>query len=218
MLVEDRKDEEQPATPFQAVRLTTRRGEVACRHYAVEATRKAALYVGGAGGGWDTPAGGLYPKLCEALQAEGIAGLRVRFRNPHVLGEAVHDVQAGLAYLQQKAIDHVALVGHSFGGAVVVQAAAMVPAVRTVVALATQSYGADPAARLGPRCSLLLLHGTADEILPARSSQYVFDLAGEPRQLMFFPGAGHVLDEVAEEIYRVTYGWITAQLALDEEA
>src|SRR4051794_15003136 len=81
----------------------------------------------GAGGGWDSPARGLSPRLCEELRAEGIASLRVCFRNPADLAGCVLDVRAGLAYLEHGGAEKVALAGHSLGGAVVIQAAAVSP-------------------------------------------------------------------------------------------
>lgn len=204
-------DEAAVVDGYRPVHLQTHRGAVALRFYEAEGDG-AVVWVGGAGGGWDTPAQGLYPRLCRELVDEGIGSLRVRFRHPHVLNEAVHDVRAGLSYLHGKGYTRFGLTGHSFGGAVVVQAAALVPEVCTVVALATQSYGADPVAQLGPRCSVLLLHGTADTVLPPVCSQYVYDRAREPRRIQLFPGAGHVLDEPAAEVYRVVRAWIVEQM------
>ncbi len=212
-LILEVQKEEAARECYQPIRLVTSRGEVGCRFYATPtATRCGAIWVGGAGGGWDTPARGLYPRLCEELIDEGVASLRVRFRNPRMLAKAAFDVRAGLAYLQDKGIDTVALTGHSLGGAAVIQAAAAAPNARTVVALATQSYGADPAARLGPRCSILLLHGTADQVLPARCSQHVHDIARKPKRLVRCPGAGHVLNEAADDVYREVRSWIVTQL------
>ncbi|MDB5294587.1 MAG: dienelactone hydrolase [Phycisphaerales bacterium] len=94
----------------------------------------------------------------------------------------------------------VALVGHSFGGAVAIRAAAGCFAVRACVALATQGYGADPAAALGPRCPLLLCHGTADEVLPPACSRAVYAAAGQPKELLLRAGASHGLDEWADDL------------------
>jgi pimeloyl-ACP methyl ester carboxylesterase len=196
---------------YYPVRLVTARGEVDCRHYRVPGARRAALWVGGVGGGWDTPARGLYPRLCEDLTEDGITSLRVRFRYPADLDECVMDLLAGLYYLRGEGVEVMGLVGHSLGGAVVIQAAEFEP-VRTVVALSTQSYGAAAVSALAPRCSLLLIHGTADRVLPPSSSEYVFDLAGEPKRLVLYDGAGHVLDEVADDVYRVVREWIVDRL------
>ena len=127
------------------------------------------MWVPGAIGGWHSPALGLYPRLAEEFTAEGIASLQVHYRHPAHLEESLLDVLAGLAYLEEEGIQTVSLTGHSFGGAVVIQAAAVSPLARTVVALSTQAYGADPVGALAPRCSILLVHGTVDEILAPRN-------------------------------------------------
>jgi hypothetical protein len=49
----------------------------------------------------------------------------VRFRHPTRLEESILDVLAGINYLQSEGMKVIALTGHSFGGAVVIQAAAI---------------------------------------------------------------------------------------------
>ena len=197
---------------YLPVRLATSRGDVECRHYPAAGATRAAVWVPGAIGGWHSPALGLYPRLAEEFKGDGIASLQVRYRQPANLAESVLDVLAGLAYLEAAGVEAVSLTGHSFGGAVVIQAAAASPLARTVVALSTQGYGADPVTALAPRCSILLVHGTADEILAPRNAEYVYQLAGEPKRLVLLEGARHGLDEAAEEVYRVIGGWIRAEL------
>lgn len=198
---------------YHPVNLRTSRGYIRCRYYPVKGAQKAAIWVGGVGGDWDTPARGLYPLLCEELQREAIASLRVRFRYSTELKEAILDVIAGITFLQDEGIEEFALIGHSFGGAVVIQAAAQVESVRTVVTLATQVYGTDPAPELASRCSLLLLHGTDDPVLSPSCSQRLYELALEPKRIIIYPGATHGLDEVADEVYQVVRDWITQQLS-----
>ncbi len=198
---------------YQPVRLIASRGNVECRYYKVNNAQKGAIWVGGVGGDWDTPAKGLYPRLCQELMGEEIASLRVRYRYPTILEEAILDILAGINYLQGEGIKAVALTGHSFGGAAVICAGANSQTVRTVVALATQSYGAAIASQLAPHCSLLLLHGTGDEVLPVYCSEYVYQLAGEPKRLILYPGATHGLDEVAEEIHQAVRNWVIEKLS-----
>jgi len=198
---------------YHGVKLITSRGPIHCRSYPVQGAQKGAIWVGGVGGDWDTPARGLYPLLCQELMREGIASLRVRYRYPTELEESILDVLAGLTYLQDQGIKDFALIGHSFGGAVVIQAGVQSPAVRTVVTLATQTYGTDPAAELATRCSLLLLHGMADRVLSPYCSQRVYQLALEPKQLILYPNARHGLDEAADEVYQVVRDWILQQLS-----
>jgi pimeloyl-ACP methyl ester carboxylesterase len=75
--------------------------------------------------------------LSEAYKKE-INSLRVRFLYPTNLYESVLDVIEGIHLLEQQGIESVGLVGHSFGGAVVIQAGtASSDRVRTVVTLST---------------------------------------------------------------------------------
>lgn len=200
------------ADGFRPATLHTGRGAVRCRHYPVPGADRAAVWVGGVGGGWDTPANALYPRLCRAFLDQGIASLRVRFRKPGNLAEAVHDVRAGVRFLEDQGIGAVAVTGHSFGGAVVIRAAAWSDAVRAAVTLATQSHGADPVAELGPRCALLLLHGDCDDILPWTCSATVFKRARQPKRLRILEGAGHVLDEAADIVEQEVRAWLPARL------
>lgn len=209
---------------YHPLKLTTSRGDVNCRYYPVTGAQKGAIWVGGVGGDWDTPAQGLYPRLCHELRGyakdalashEAIASLRIRYRHPTELEESILDVLAGLSYLESEGIKAVALIGHSFGGAVVIQAAANSPIVRTVVTLATQSYGAATASKLAPRCSLLLIHGTADEILPPSCSKYVYQLAKKPKLLILYPNARHGLDEVSQEVHACVRDWVIEKLNID---
>lgn len=197
---------------YQPVTAFTDRGEVHFRYYGAPAATRAALWVGGVGGGWDTPAHGLYPTLARELLPAGIASLRVRFRHPGRLAESVLDVLGGLAFLESQGVEAAAVVGHSFGGAVVIQAAVQSELVRTVVTLAGQSYGAECVDALRPETSILLLHGTDDAVLPAFCSEHLAELAHDPRRLIRYPGAGHCLDEVASEVHDVVRTWLQTEL------
>jgi len=191
--------------------LATRRGELAVRLYRAREAALGAVWIGG-GNGWDAPARDLYPRLCAQLRAEGITSLRVRLRDPKSLPDSVADVTTGIELLESLGAQALALVGHAFGGAVVIQAAVRNAVVRTVVALATQSYGADPVAALAPRCSILLVHGDADQVVPCEASERVFRLAREPKRFVRIRGAGHTLDEAAEQVRTLVRDWIVAAL------
>jgi len=91
-------------------------------------------------------------------------------------------------------------LGHSFGGAVAIQAAAHLDAesVPGAVTFATQSAGCEVAERLGDR-DLLFVHGTRDAILPHQSSEMVRMLAGTG-DLWLIPDADHLLSPAGDEI------------------
>lgn len=88
-----------PEGPFRPVILPTDRGEIECRYYPAEGPRAGAIFVGGAGGGFDTPVRGwLYSRLCEELPPLGIAALRVRYRHPAVLEEPRRSTRSSAAW------------------------------------------------------------------------------------------------------------------------
>lgn len=204
--------------PYQLVKLDTQRGEIVCRYYSSNTHNPASVavvYVTGVGGGWGTPAIGLYPRLCCSLARIGIDGLRVRYRHPTDLLESVFDTLAGIAFLRKEhRIKAIGLVGHSFGGAVVIQAAVQASdIVSTLVTLATQSYGAAHViSKLKHGTSALMIHGSVDKVLPAYCSEEVYQKAHDPKQIVLCQGASHGLDEVSEEVYELVYDWLVNSL------
>lgn len=196
--------------PWEAVELRSGRGPVRVRRHLPAGADAAVVMVGGVGGGFDTPAGDLYSRLAEDLAARGIGALRVRFRDPRSLDEAAHDVRAGLAALADGTVARIGLVGHSFGGAVVIRAALDAPAVETVVTLATQSYGTEDVDALDR--PLLAVHGDGDRVLPWRASQDVVDRAGGPAELHVLAGGGHDLLEHRDEVRTLIRDWLLDHL------
>lgn len=95
--IEDVRRPGATADEYETVELVTDRGDIEMRYYPVPASTRAAIFVGGTGGGFDTPVKGwLYPRLCDELQGDGIACLRVRYRQPVHLEECTLDVLAGI--------------------------------------------------------------------------------------------------------------------------
>ncbi len=194
---------------YMPVKLSTDRGEIDTRYYESNLHEMAVIFVGGVGGGFDSPAKELYPRLCLELLPMGISSLRVAFRHPTDLDESILDVLAGLSFLKSKGARAVCLVGHSFGGAVVINSAVHADIVNTVITLATQCFGADAVAKLKQGCSILLIHGSNDQVLPPYCSSMVYDKAHEPKRLLIYEGAGHGLDESAEKVHKAVFDWIT---------
>lgn len=156
--------------------------------------------VGGAMGGLLGPAEGMYHRLGRALADRGIGVLRVGYRNPARLDRCVHDTLAVLELAARHGARRFVPVGHSFGGAVAVQAAMHLDAasVPGVVTLATQSAGCERAELLADR-DLLLFHGSADQILPPDASHLVRHLAGVG-EVVIVPGADHLFRPGWEEV------------------
>lgn len=198
----------------QGVLLHTTRGDihtiVHSGAYPQRRTSKAIVFVWGARGGFDGPAGGIYGRLAEALK-DDVTSIRVDYRLPNVLTECVLDAMAGLSFLSATGHTDVALVGHSFGGAVVIAAAPLNPLVKAVAALSSQTFGASNAAAVAPR-PLLLAHGGADTRLPPRCSELIYEWAQEPKELIIYPDAEHGLNECADELQAMLQGWLADRL------
>ncbi len=171
--------------------------------------------VGGGDGGLDGPANALYPDLAADLAARGIAALRLDFRVhtfPGPMGDGVFDVLRGVEFLASEGMGRVGLVGHSFGGAVVIEAGVQSDIVASVATLATQTAGAQRVAELAPT-PLLLVHGLADDRLPPDCSRLLHDLAGDPKRLELYEGATHSLRQRREEVRALLLDWFTDTLA-----
>ncbi len=205
----ERRDE---AEGQERLRLLTDAGAVECRWHPAPAGNAAVLWVFGAGGGLGGPAGGLYTRLGQQLRPRGVASLEVAYRHPGRLGECVQDVLLGLAWLAGEGRRRVALVGHSFGGAVVITAGAVSEAVIAVAALSSQARGTEAAAALSPR-PLMVMHGMDDEILPDACSRDIYERARQPKELILYPGCRHGLDQCREELDRDLAGWLERVIA-----
>ena len=199
----------------QGVLLHTTRGDI---HTIVQnnpdpdyRTNKAIVFVGGARGGFDGPAGGIYGRLAEELKYE-VSSIRVDYRLPNVISECVLDAMAGLSFLSATGHTDIALVGHSFGGAVVIAAAPFSPLVKAVAALSPQTYGASNAGAVSPR-PLLLAHGGADTRLPPSCSEQIYEWAHEPKEIVIYPGAGHSLAECEDELHDMLKAWLVDRLS-----
>ncbi|MDP9334607.1 MAG: alpha/beta hydrolase, partial [Actinomycetota bacterium] len=177
------------------------------------AAHDVVVTCGGGMGGMLGPADGLYHALgCELADTHGIATMRVGYRKPNDLSRCVHDVAAAADLASRSGARGFVVIGHSFGGAVAIQAGIVLGAhCRGVVTLSTQSAGCEHASELGDT-PLLLLHGTDDEILPPETSTVVQMLAGHG-EVVLLSGAGHLLTEAATELRERLSVWIPERFA-----
>ena len=192
------------------VTLATGQGDIRCRLHLTDGG-DAILWVFGSGGGLGGPAGGLYDRLGEVFRGEGTSSLELDYRRPGQLSSCVADVLTGIEYLRTLGKTRVVLVGHSFGGAVVIDAGASSPAVAAVAALSSQTAGTGRVTELSRR-PVLFLHGAADEVLPQRCSHDLYARAGEPKAIIIYPGCRHGLDQCREALDRDLSAWIRGVL------
>jgi alpha-beta hydrolase superfamily lysophospholipase len=169
------------------------------------------LACGGAMGGLLGPAEGLYHDLGVQLAARGIGLVRVGYRKPNDLGACTHDLVAVAELAARRGARRFVTMGHSFGGAVAIQAGiALGGDTAGVVTLATQSAGCEEAERL-TGTPVLLFHGERDELLPPQASELVQMLTGG--ELVVFPGTGHLLTEVGDDLRKRLGTWIPTRFA-----
>ncbi len=188
------------------VMIATTRGEIRAVLHPCATAPGAAIYVGGAMGGFEGPADGLYGRLANRLRPR-LSGLRLHYRHPGEFQECVLDVLAGVSFLRGVGANGgIALVGHSFGGAVVIKAGELSDAVAGVAALASQLYGTHTVDRLAK--PLLLVHGMRDGILDYAASEDINARAAEPKRLVLYAEADHMLGQSAADLDELLAAWL----------
>jgi hypothetical protein len=205
-----------PAAPpagVSEIALATEAGPIRTRLHAAVGGDAAVLWVFGSGGGLGGPAGGVYARLSERLRPHGVTGLELDYRQPGALGPCVADVLTGIVWLTELGRRRIVLVGHSFGGAVVISAGAESSDVIAVAALSSQTGGTQAVGRLSPR-PVLIAHGTDDEVLPDRCSHDLYARAREPKRLILYPGCRHGLDACRDALDHDLMLWLGEVLEL----
>lgn len=194
--------------------LETSRGPIEGILHPVEGGTGAVVCVGGAMGGLDGPAGGLYGRLPALLSAAKVTVLRINYREPNKFEECVLDALAGCSFLKGIGASSVVLVGHSFGGAVVIKAGELAPIVCAVVSMSPQLFGTRQVEQLDK--PLLLVHGMEDNVLSHEASEDIYSRANEPKRIVLLAGTGHSLSESKDEVERLLASWIPEQLDGDD--
>jgi pimeloyl-ACP methyl ester carboxylesterase len=189
------------------VEIYTMRGLLTLLWHGPRDATDVVVTCGGGMGSLLGPADGLYHDLGTKLAGAGIGTMRVGYRKPNDLSRCVHDVAAAADLASRAGGRRFVVVGHSFGGAVAIQAGAVLGEhCRGVVTLSTQSAGCEHASDLG-LTPLLLFHGTDDEILPPETSGVVQMLAGHG-EVVLLPDTGHLLTQSADELRARLLDWI----------
>jgi pimeloyl-ACP methyl ester carboxylesterase len=205
-------DEAQVAPGMRLLEVYTMRGMLKLLWHGDPAAEEVVLLGGGGMGGFLGPAHGLYLHLGRELARHGVGVVGVDYRRPSDLDLSLLDVAATADWAMREGARRFVCVGHSFGGAVAVQAGTTLRGFCAgVVTLATQSAGCEVASELGDT-PLLLVHGERDEILSPRDSMMVKALAGHG-DVTLYPAAGHQLNEVHTELRKLLLDWIPARFA-----
>lgn len=196
----------------QGISLETTRGTIytLLHNDPYEPTAKGIIWVSGASGGFDGPARKMYSIISNAL-APDIASLRINYRFPGNLTECVMDTLSAVSFMAGIGHTDLVLVGHSFGGAVVIQAAQFSDLVKGVVGLSSQTQGATGVAQITPR-PILLMHGEDDNVLSSDCSELIFKWANEPKEIVILPSTGHSLEETAPLVIQRVQSWVIDHL------
>jgi alpha/beta superfamily hydrolase len=190
--------------------LKNTKGDIEGIFHQAEGTA-GVIWVSGSLGGLDGPSFGIFKTLSVTLVKDGISSLRLNYHLPGDFDQCVYDVLVGVNFFKQSSVDNIALVGHSFGGAVVIMSAAMSTEVKAVAGLSSQTYGTHRVTELSPK-PLLLIHGDRDQNLPVRASWHIFERAKEPKEIVIYKGSGHFLRECHQELYDLLRSWLIDKL------
>ncbi len=182
--------------------ISTSRGVIRALLDPCEGQPGAVIYCSGAMGGDFAvrgPGDSVYQALAATLVRKGVTSLRLHCREPGEFAECVLDVLGACSFLRGIGATRIVLVGHSFGGAVVIKAGQLAPLVTAVAALSSQLFGTRQVEQLGK--PLLLIHGSDDQVLEMAASQDIYDRAREPKRFVILEGSGHGLLQNARQLF-----------------
>lgn len=203
---------------FRHREIYTRRGLLTVLTHEPAPTRAlgaAIVACGGALGGMLGPGHALYHALGERWSTRGVRFVRVGYREPNNLDLCAHDLACGVELARDAGAERVVVMGHSFGGAVAVRCAVVMPvSVVGVVTFATQSAGCEVAGGLNGT-PLLLFHGERDELLPVQASEMVRMIAGSG-ELVRLPNDGHLLAKSGDAMWEHLEAWLPEVLQSSE--
>lgn len=207
-------DPPEPDPAKLELRIGTTLGEIRALLDVSEGSTTAVITCSGAMGGDHEvlgPGGKVYQRLAAAMPARGVSVMRIHYRYAGELSDCVLDVLGAVSFLAGVGAERIVLIGHSFGGAVVIKAGELAPAVAGVASLSPQLFGAREVDRLGRQGKpLLLIHGTNDAILPHQASEIIYEKALDPKRMVLMENGGHGLIEDPELVYGELAAFIQA--------
>lgn len=174
------------------------------------------LFVTGVDGGFIQPVDGIYDRLAERFAKKGVSSVFVTYRQPGMIDPSVEDALSAADLLRGMGVKRLAIVGWSFGGAVISHSATLIPEAVTAVGFAPQSRETEPVAFFTDRQSMLLFHSRADENVPYEASEQILAELPEAvqRELHLYDDADHYLSGMEGIIDPIAESWLIEKLAL----
>lgn len=191
------------------VEIDTTRGLIEAQFRPCEGKTGCAIFMGDGKSGAGGPANFVYTRLSQDLVQRGISSLRLQWRHAGNFEECVMDALAACSFLRGIGAEQAVITGHSFGGAVAIRAGKLGTLINAVVGLSSQRYGTHEVEELGK--PLLLMHGSDDTVLLPAASEDIFQRAREPKRIVILDGAGHGLQECADEVYELLVDFIAEE-------
>jgi len=191
--------------------IESERGNISCLWQMAEINElhTAVLFIGGADGGFMGPSD-IYEILSELFIPLQIGVLQIDYRIhqfPNDVEQGVYDTQQATKWLISQGYEKVLVVGHSFGGAVAIEAAAQNHNIRGIVGLASQTAGAMNIVSLVDT-PVLLIHGDSDTRLPVTCSIMLYEMTSTPCQLAILEGGTHSLRQVSEPATKLIFDFV----------
>lgn len=182
------------------VTLQTNHGDIEALLNPCEGGTNCVIFVGTEG------AEGVYARLARELVERGLTSLRIRPRVPDEFTDGVIDVLAACSFLKGIGGEAAVVIGHSYAGAVAIRSGVISPFVCGVAALASQRFGTQGVEDLGK--PLLLIHGSADQVLPPMASDDIFHRAQGDKQIVIIDGAGHSFRNQGERLHELLRAFV----------
>ncbi|GJL55066.1 MAG: hypothetical protein NPIRA02_21980 [Nitrospirales bacterium] len=76
----------------------------------------------------------------------------------------------------------------------------------------TETIGTVLPCALSIQVPWLLVHGTADDVVPLQDSLDIYEQANDPKQLLQIEGADHVFSEHTPEMVKIIHEWVREQI------
>jgi len=152
----------------------------------------------------------LFDDLSVRIQRAGICALQLE-QCADGFEDRLICLLSALTALRRQGVERTALIGWRQGAAMAIAAGSASDSVTGVAALAADPSTADLVSEVAPR-RLLLMHGAADTVVSSAVSRLLYARAGDPKELVIYPGERHDFSMYHDEALDKLSAWTTGLL------